>query len=755
MLQPPSPVSDRAAQVDALVKNAFSQTQPPVTVAAVGGYGRRHLFPFSDVDLLLLCKQPPPGESRDQIAEFLRILWDSGLRVSQSAHSPAECCEIHDGNLELTISLLDRRYLAGDEAPYAELERLFPKFLNAERGTIVHHLALMTRGRHARHGSTIYHLEPNVKEHPGGLRDLHVIHWLRKLRSLDIEPLDEATDFLFDLRTRLHEYFGRDNNVLTFEAQEWLSPEPAAWMRQYYRNARQISRETRRALEICEFSEAGLLRHFQDWRSRLSNTEFTVSRGQVLLRQPAQLDPMRLMEFVARHQLVLARDTEARLAAAPNWTASWTGLRTLLGLPRCANALRIMADLGLLQHAIPEWSRIDCLVVRDFYHRYTVDEHTLVALESLEKLDQGPLAGLLTEVDRIDLLRFALLLHDIGKGEGANHAQKAATLARDVMNRLEVPAEDQEAIAFLIEHHLDLSAIMTSRDLHDPATARQIAAATVTMERLKLLTLLTYADIAAVNPTSMTPWRLEQLWQVYRAGHQEFTRELDTERIQMPGEAFLEGLPTRYLKTHTRQEIAHHIELAQTGVAVELTRKDGSYRLTAIAADRPFLLASISGALASFGMTILKTEAFANKRGQVVDQFVFADPHRTLELNPEEGEQLQDTVLRAITGKVDVKRLVEKRRRPVAKARQAPRVSFANDISATCTLIEVVAEDRPLLLYDLTQALSSAGANIEVVLVDTEAHRALDVFYVTEAGLKLSENRMESLKQKLLQVCHG
>ncbi|MBV8818855.1 MAG: HD domain-containing protein [Acidobacteriaceae bacterium] len=759
--------------MDEIVRAAFERTNPRVTVVAVGGYGRRELFPCSDVDLLLLATVLPANDEKAAIAEFVRLLWDSDLRISQSVHTPAECCEIHDGNLELTISLLDQRFLCGDERRYQELSRLFPRFLNAERDNIILHLGKMTRGRHSKYGDTIYHLEPNVKEHPGGLRDLHVIHWLHKLREYEVEPLEEPRAFLFDVRTRLHEHYKRDNNLLSFEAQELLSRSPEQWMREYYRNVRQIDRAIQQALDIAESKHSGLIEQFRDWRSRLSNTEFTVSRGQVLLRNPAQLesDPgliIRLMHFVARHQLALAHDTERRLRNSPAALNSWPDWKALLALPRCVNALRMMAALGVLQQMIPEWSRIDCLVVRDFYHRYTVDEHTLMALQSLEQLagsnEPGAknFANLLAEVDRADLLRFALLLHDIGKGEGTGeHTARSADIAGQILERLRVPDEDKKTILFLIAHHIDLSKVMTSRDLMEPSTARQIAELTETTEQLKLLTLLTYADISAVNPTAMTPWRREQLWKVYSTGHARFTRELETERIHFAAETsadaaeFLEGLPTRYLKTHTPGEIAGHIEMAKRGNAVQLAKVDGSYRLTVVAKDRPGLLAAISGGLSSFGMNILKAEAFGNARGEAVDTFIFEDPHRTLELNPEELDGLQETILRAVTGKVDVSKLMEKRRHRPGVARIDPTVAPANDVSDTCTLFQIVAEDRPGLLYDLTRTFASAGANIEVVLIDTEAHRALDVFYVRQNGEKLTEEQMIALSGKLLEVCRS
>ena len=197
------------------------------------------------------------------------------------------------------------------------------------------------------------------------------------------------------------------------------------------------------------------------------------------------------------------------------------------------------------------------------------------------------------------------------------------------------------------------------------------------------------------------------------------------------------------------------MQLLRKGNAVELARVNGTYRLTVAAADRPFLLASISGALASFGMNILKAEVFTNQAGQALDTFIFADPHRTLELNPDESERLTDLVLRAISGKVDVSKLIQRRHASVSKARVEPTVSSSNEVSETSTLIQIVAEDRPGLLFDLTRTISSAGANIEVVLIDTEAHRALDVFYVQSGGGKLPGSLMLQLRDELVQACQG
>ena len=802
----PAPVlKARTSLVDEIVREAWESHLAPVydkglALVAVGGYGRRELFPHSDIDLLLLVDRTPDSPAcKEAISVFIRGLWDCGLRLSHSVHTPSECCEVHDNNIELNISLLDERLIAGDTNVYSRLAATLPRFLQTRRQDMIRHLCQLARNRHAKFHGTIQHLEPNIKETPGGLRDLHMVWWLGKLRGAGDEAmaeLGEARGFLHALRCYLHFQAGRDQNLLSFDAQEDAAElkfagmedgagNPAAWMRGYFRHARRIHRSCLRGMEISEGPGGSLLRQFVDWRSRLSNADFTVSRERVFLKSPHQLDQdpdivLRLIQFTGRHAIRLAADTESRIQQSlpiirGHFAASrplWPAIRDAFSAPNTAIALQAAHEAGLLTAIFPEWSGIDCLVVRDFYHRYTVDEHTLVAIDNLLQLrsPQQPtlkrFANVMAEIDQPELLVFALLFHDAGKGQGAeSHSAESARLAAEALARIQAPAGAREMITFLIDHHLDLSAVMNARDLDDPSTARDLAQRVGTLERLKYLTLITYADISAVNPTAMNPWRLEQLWRVYLAAFHELTRELESERIHHPASetpekaAFLEGFPTRYLRTHTPAEVEAHFRLSerstQLGVAMDIDRLDGVYRLTIITADRPFLFASLAGALSSFGQNILRAEAFANARGQVLDTFVFADPGRTLELNPQEIDRLRVTLERVALGKVEVRQLLQSRPKPAPPSRKAriqPRVSFDSDASNLATLVEVIAEDRPGLLHELAAAFSSAGCNIEVVLIDTEAHKALDVFYVTAGGAKLTSTQQQVLEKKLLAV---
>jgi [protein-PII] uridylyltransferase len=794
----------RTEEVDRVVKAAADEhlasgISTAFAVLGVGGYGRGELFPYSDVDLLILLEREPDARAKEPLSQFLRALWDSFVKASHSVRTVDECCQLHENNVHLSISLLDVRFLSGSAELFDSLTGKLREFFKRHSRPLLRGLSDLTTSRHAKFNNTVYRLEPNIKESPGGIRDIHFLQWASQLAP-DKEPLRhaaaevaDAREFLYRLRFFLHQQSGRDNNLLSFELQdqaaEVLPPEPLKpedWMRDYYRHARSCFQPSLQALDFISRGEAGLVRQFLDRRDRLSTAEFTVAHNRVLLRNPgATLASLRslfsLFIFVGRHGIPLSWDAERRvreriaaLAEQPAEKLGWSDWHALLEQPNAALALHNMQDCNVLTAALAPWKSIDSLVVRDFYHRYTVDEHTLVAIESIDDLlrtkDEklSRFRQLAVDGNDLALLRMAILLHDIGKGTTpGDHIVGSCETATEFLGAIGTPEAEQRVVQFLIKHHLDLSLVMNGRDLDDPATARFLSSQIGTYEDLRKLTLLTYADVSAVNPTAMTPWRAEQLWRVHSVAAAQLTRELVSERIHQSEKAaasvplrpelatFLEGFPTRYRRIHSDAQIEEHFRLEQlrlrAGVALEIHREPGAYALTVLAADQPGLFAAFCGSLASFGLNIVKAEAASNSSGCALDEFRFTDPARTLELNPEEMERLRWTVECVVRGAIEVSDLL-KRRRPrgrSAASRMPSTIRFDDLASDSSTLLNFSGEDRPGLLFDLASALTEAECNIEVVLVNTEGDRAIDVLYVTRQGGKLDSPTQDHLRARL------
>jgi len=415
---PQQALAARTAAVDELVARAAAEHvaaagESRFTIAACGGYGRRELFPYSDIDLLILVPHESDiGALKTVFSDLPQALWDAGLRVGHSVRTVADCVQLNEQNVELHISLLDLRYLAGDRSLLDELTTKLHDFYHRHAHLLMQRLAELSRARHAKYNDTVFHLEPNIKETPGGLRDWHLLHWLGLLMPQN-EAIRESAlalrspvEFLSRLRCFLHFQTNRDSNLLTFDLQDSAAQEladgpllPGQWMRLYFKGARQISQSALRALEYAETQDTSLVQQFRDWRARLSTTEFTVSREQIFLRKPTETTAsgegvLALFAFVSRHGIRLSWDAQRRLRAdaalieqrvatrAPKWPL-W---KELFGQPHVALALREMEETGALNALIPEWNAIDSLVVRDFYHRYTVDEHTFVAIEAIDDL---------------------------------------------------------------------------------------------------------------------------------------------------------------------------------------------------------------------------------------------------------------------------------------------------------------------------------------------------------------------------------
>src|SRR5579864_3508331 len=820
---------ERSALVDSIARRLWAQfvaspgfETSQIIFAAVGDYGRQTLFPYSDVDIVFLAATGEAAEKfKDAIQRLTQGLNEIGLKCNVKAGIISEFIQFDSDRADSLLSLLDCRFLEGDPELFSNLRnRLIPEIMVRESQALVERLAELTRNSHRKFANTVFHLEPNVKDGPGGFQDYVTARWLAAMSGMEkhdgwsdpqssFSPanqtaMDSALRFFAAVRCFLHFRNKRDYNFLTWDAQDDAAARKIGtqnmdvtsaveWMRIYFGHARAVDHISGQLLEEMPAAQSLFYRQLETWRTGFSDEDFSVVDGLIFFQRPENLsDPglfFRAFLLMAQRGFKLSPAAEQQLELArphlagrlPGGGNFWRFLEDLLPEPHAADALRAMHSLGLLTLFLPELQGIDALAARDVSHRFTVDEHTLQAIEKLHGLRQSRskwderYAGILSELDQPELLNLAILLHDTGKAVTlVDHIPASLAIAGKCLERLELPPADRETVLFLIQHHQDLGAGLR-RDIFDPRTVAQFAESIGSPELLKMLCLFTYADIKAVNPEALTPWKAEDLWQLYIGTANYFNRSVD-ERVHGDAndevlnhlrslaaaagqklQTFLDGLPRRYLRTHPVDEILRHFEMAgrlgQDPVQLALKRSRHWYELTVVTKDRPRLFSTVAGALAACGMNIGKAGAFSNASGTVVDTFSFTDRYRTLEMNLPAWERFKTTVHDVLSGKRDLKRMLHERleveKDQPEKVAGTLQIQFDNECSTHSTLIEIITQDQPGLLYGISSVFAQQDCNIDIALIDTEGQTAIDVFYLTTAAGKLAPEHQERLRQSL------
>ena len=809
-----------ASRIDRLLvriqADAAAQTETPVALVAIGGYGRRQLCLHSDVDLLILFGGPIAAPEERFVKTLLHPLWDLGLDVGHQVREVSELERAETDNPEFLVAVADSRFLTGDTGVFERFDTAVRGPASVWRQATITALLGLVADRHAHFNATIYQLEPDVKEAPGALRDVAAIRTLAGLTRpgaargvpaasgrLD-EALDEAGEFLLRIRSLLHLENRRNLNALSHDHQESVaerfgSPgaEPRgqveALMSAYFHHARIISRILAAAIaEANPTAGSAPTKHLGDNMQRGGGGISFIDTVRASL-QPhtwlgvfqAALDEgcqvsLETLAFMERHG-----DRYTSEQFFPGTSERDQFLHFLEPKPGLYQRLSEMHENGLLGRMFPEFRAIYCRVIRDFYHKYTVDEHTLLTIRHLSELGdpntttRRRFACVLAELPQPELIVLALLFHDVGKWTNRNHAEESVRMVGGPLRRVRVIPESIRTVEFLIRHHLQMSVAAFRRDGEDPEVARQFARLVGTENRLKMLCLLTLADIQAVSPETLTPWKEELLWRLYVDTYNHLTLGYGDDVIatgqssvaglqaHRPPEIsehqvteFLEGLPRRYLRLVDTRTVYDHIRLSRNlepgEVRLTLDRQDDVWGLSVVTKDRPRIFSNICGVLSYFGMDILRGQAMSNSHKVVLDLFRFTDADRFLALNEGGRSELTRLLQDVLSGDTDLAALLKGRE----AARQAQRdkirvrslVHFDHHYSDRYTVLEIGGANQWGLLYRISRVISEHGCDIDLVLISTEGDRAIDVFHLTRGGAKLSPNIEQSLRSDLEQA---
>ena len=801
----------------------------PVVLVALGGYGRGELHPLSDLDLMLIYDGEMGTYVQRTTQGLLYALWDLGLQVGHAVRSLPDCLAMARTDFPSRTSMQQARFLVGDRRLFNRFRKVLAENVYQKDFAQFLETTLTERDqRYRKFGGSPYMGEPNVKESAGGLRDIHTAMWLastkfgtRTLRELADKRLitereqratDEALTLLWRVRNELHFLSGHKNDVLSRDIQpqiaknfgytgDELSLPVEKFMRDYYMHARVIHRVSRRLIARCRETLSRRASVHRRLRQEALADGLIVIDGQLRLAQPDgrafREDPLRLLKvFWHSHQLgfELGIDVERAIEdsldliddafrASPEARDLFLGICRNWG--RVAQTFREMHELGVLGRYLPEWGALTCLVQYDVYHKFTADQHSLLAVQNLEALAPGQSpdsegnAQVVSELERPGLLMMGMLLHDIGKGKGHGHVAKGIPLIETLTTRVGLAPEDADKVIFLVAHHLTMSHIAQRRDIDDPKTVESLAEVCRTPERLRMLYLLTCADMRAVGPGVMTGWQAQILWDLYArtlarvtGGQRERpTREAMAQRVTeaMRGEvarttvaAHLALLSERYLATMSPQRIAAHLRLldrlAEEGVlATELFHHPdlGSSELVVATRDVPGLFALIAGTLAAQGINILSAQIHTRADGIVIDTFQVNDPFGEAVTEEARWRRTLEALRRVLRGEVSVEDLLARRRSLHAGSEGGvagpPKISLDNQLSDSSTVLEVKCPDRVGLLYVITRTLSAQGLDIASARIATEIDQAYDTFYVTDRhGRRLEdESAMARIRESL------
>ncbi|TVQ35542.1 MAG: [protein-PII] uridylyltransferase [Geminicoccaceae bacterium] len=846
-------VFNRARTIDALLGGLLDwadRTRYPLpnptqaeglAVVAVGGYGRAELAPHSDVDLLFLHGYKPSARIEQLVETVLYTLWDLGLKVGHAVRSVDDALRAARNDTTIMTAALETRLIWGNAPIYdGFVRRLGPEVVQGRELAFLDEKLAERGQRHSKAGDSRHLLEPNVKEGEGGLRDLQLIMWLGRCfhgaatveELLTHDLLDRsglrsyriAERFLWAVRCHLHYLTGRDEERLAFDLQTEVAQRMGfkarhrlesveRFMKRFHIVAKDVGILTsivagtldERSRKRARFN----LKSFGFGRQRFAG--FTVEDGKIAPDEPERFqrrpaDMLELFVIADRNGVkprasALAAIRRSLKRVTPEVRDDATAIAHLVHLitaaQRPGQTLAAMNDVGALGRFVPEFGRIVGQMQHNLYHIYTVDEHTLRVVGQLDAIADGQYAEelpLATEVmqqivSKPDLY-LAALFHDIGKGRRGNHATVGEQIAYKVMTRWKLPAPQIETVMWLVRHHLLMSQTAFSRDLEDAKTIQDFVQLVQSPERLRLLLLLTVADIRGVGPHVWNGWKAQLLRSLFRAAESAMLAgDVDAARraaaedakgrlatalrtappmgwAQTEIDAYLARHDARYwLGFEPSQHVAHAKLIAEVEAAGDVSGLNLTVdlfrdrtELTLYAPDHPGLFMEVAGALALAGASIVDAHIFTTQDSMALDSFGIQDADRQGAVDdPRRLAKIKETVADAIAGRIHLAKVLAGRRpKPSRKDvfQVTPRVLIDNGASRTHTVVELNGRDRPGLLFDVTSALKDLGLVVSSAHITTFGERAVDVIYLKDVfGMKVtSPGKLQKLRAALLQA---
>jgi [Protein-PII] uridylyltransferase len=820
-------------------------TSERMAVSAVGGYGRGTLAPGSDIDLLFVLPYRKTPWSEQVVEWMLYVMWDMGQKVGHATRNVDECIRLARSDMTIRTAILEARFLCGEETLFADLGARFEK--EVMEGTGPEFIAAKLAERDARHqksGDTRYLVEPNVKEGKGGLRDLNTLFWIAKYfyRIRDTEDLvglgvlsrrefdlfEKAEDFLWAVRCHMHFLTGKAEERLSFDIQREIAgalgyqdhPGLSAverFMKHYFLVAKDVGDLTRILCADLEDQQAkavpglisGVIGRFAGKKRKIPGTlDFLEDKGRITLASPDvfRRDPVNILHLfhiaeirgLELHPDALKRVRRSLSLINPALRESEEANRLFMSIltsPRDpAGMLRRMNEAGVLGRFIPEFGKIVAMMQFNMYHHYTVDEHlirsvgALAEIEHSKALDEHPLSSkLLPGIEDREVLYVAVLLHDIAKGRPEDHSVAGARVARKLCPRFGMNAKQTELVAWLIEEHLTMSMVAQTRDLNDRKTILDFAEKVQSLDRLKLLLVLTVCDIRAVGPGVWNGWKGQLLRTLYyetelmiSGGFSEVPRK---DRTRLARAALADALgdwPEKdrkaYLKLHyepyllsvPHEDQVRHAqfirEASLAGKALATMVRTHAFHaiteITLLAPDHPRLLSIVTGACAAAGANIADAQVFTTSDGRALDTILinreFADDADELRRGASIGRLIEEV----LSGKASIPDVIARKAKGRKKARPftvTPKVSISNTLSNKVTVIEVECLDRPGLLSEVTAVLSDLSLDISSAHITTFGEKVVDTFYVRDlVGMKITnEARQAHIVARLKSVLAG